>query len=425
MMTLWNSVCTYMTASPPPLFYDEKCTVPEAAHWHYDKQGEVAWVRWEGKDMIITSKPSLARHVFRESSFHSRFGTDEGLKRLGMYECGVIWNNDRQTWNSARKHGFLAHLGNESLKKGADVAVHAMLQKLEKALEKGGPFDMLKAVRLATMEVPLRVFLGITKELSDDFLEGLVDAVVAYFEAWEYFLCRPRSPREGCKHDKQVSDLRAKVQELLDMVAEQNDLSESTEFVAEAMRSPDPVQLVLELLLATTDTSSVSLFYLLVHLAGDQDLQEKLYACDDHDEELAVKCLNEAMRFKPVGPVVLRQATDDTSCDGVEFSAGSCVVVDLSRIHRRSDIFPHPDRFDPSNFDERPSFFFPFGDGGKGCVGQHLAMKEMIALLRAILSAVRITHPVGQRVQCLEDVETRWDIANQPVDSIMFMLEAR
>eukprot|EP01060_Flectonema_neradi_P012183 TRINITY_DN19071_c0_g1_i1.p1 TRINITY_DN19071_c0_g1~~TRINITY_DN19071_c0_g1_i1.p1 ORF type:complete len:444 (+),score=67.32 TRINITY_DN19071_c0_g1_i1:1-1332(+) len=407
----------------PKLLYNETCTVLEASDQHL-KSGDVVWATWEGRPVLITSKPTLAENIFRDRSFYYRFGTDEGLRRLGMFKQGVIWNNDHSTWHAARHHGFQPHLNTPSLNEGAELAAAAMKRYIDKAVSSNKPFDMLKALRLSTLEVPLRVFLGIRCDIPDQDLCQIVDDVVAYFGAWEFFLCRPR-PQERLDQDVAVANLRATAKRLLQMALEED--NGGTQFIETAQKSDHPDQLVLELLLATVDTSSVSLLYLLVHLAGSKggNLQQQLYdTCDTHSD-LPEKCLNEAMRFMPVGPIVMREAREATTCDDIDIDKGTCIVVNLAKIHRMREIFPNPGEFDLKNFAEKPSFFHPFGDGEKGCIGRHLAMREMLAVLKVVISSVHIALSEDQPVQCLEDVETRWDIANQPTSPILFTLTPR
>jgi len=46
----------------------------------------------------------LAAQVFKSSSFVNRLGSGHGLKLLGMFNQGVIWNNDTTGWQAKREH---------------------------------------------------------------------------------------------------------------------------------------------------------------------------------------------------------------------------------------------------------------------------------------------------------------------------------
>jgi len=60
--------------------------------------------------------------------------------------------------------------------------------------------------------------------------------------------------------------------------------------------------------------------------------------------------LKEAMRVKPVGPVVLRRAVDHDVIDGLPVPAGTQLIINLARMHRRPAAFRQPDRFHPERF---------------------------------------------------------------------------
>lgn len=48
----------------------------------------------------------VADQVFKSPSFVNRLGSQHGLKQLGMYNEGIIWNNDTTGWQTKRKCYF-------------------------------------------------------------------------------------------------------------------------------------------------------------------------------------------------------------------------------------------------------------------------------------------------------------------------------
>ncbi|KAG7290626.1 hypothetical protein NEMBOFW57_000629 [Staphylotrichum longicolle] len=68
----------------------------------------------------------------------------------------------------------------------------------------------------------------------------------------------------------------------------------------------------------------------------------------------------------------------------------SCQAYSVQRIDR--SVFPDPDAFWPERWlenkgdAERKRLFFAFANGGRGCVGKHLALAEMKTLLQAVYS---------------------------------------
>lgn len=61
---------------------------------------------------------------------------------------------------------------------------------------------------------------------------------------------------------------------------------------------------------------------------------------------------------------------------GYTIPVGCTVVIATFKLHRRDDIYPNPDKFDPDNFlPERTAkrhyySFIPFSAGPRSCVGE-------------------------------------------------------
>ena len=74
----------------------------------------------------------------------------------------------------------------------------------------------------------------------------------------------------------------------------------------------------------------------------------------------------------------------------------SNVLVNVLGIHRRPELYPDPDRFEPERFlnDAERSLprcaYVPFGDGPRVCIGSHFALMEGHIILAALLSSKRL-----------------------------------
>ncbi|AJE87362.1 cytochrome P450 [Streptomyces albus] len=104
-----------------------------------------------------------------------------------------------------------------------------------------------------------------------------------------------------------------------------------------------------------------------------------------------LQVFKEAMRLFPPAAVIPRQALKDTVIGGYTVPAGTMVFLNTFSLHRRPEVFPDPERFDPDRFTrEREKAqpkggYLPFGTGGNICPGSHLAMMEG-HLLTALLN---------------------------------------
>lgn len=108
------------------------------------------------------------------------------------------------------------------------------------------------------------------------------------------------------------------------------------------------------------------------------------------------------MRIRPVVFDVGRVLKEPVELAGYRLPAGVMVVPGIGLVHRNSDVYPHPDRFDPDRMVDAtltPTTWFPFGGGNRRCLGATFAMVEMRVVLREILRRVSLetTTASGER----------------------------
>lgn len=104
----------------------------------------------------------------------------------------------------------------------------------------------------------------------------------------------------------------------------------------------------------------------------------------------------EGLRCFPAIPMSLPRyaPAGGRTIDGYFIPEHTIVSSQAYSVHRVDEvIFPEPDRFDPERWlagdgrdAERKRSFFAFANGGRGCVGKHLALAEMKILLRDVYS---------------------------------------
>jgi len=92
--------------------------------------------------------------------------------------------------------------------------------------------------------------------------------------------------------------------------------------------------------------------------------------------------LDESMRLYPPVWLVDRVAIGPDQLDDTPILPGGIVMVNIWLTHRRPDVWPEPERFDPDRFaagadPERHRFaHIPFGAGPHHCIGNHFALIE-------------------------------------------------
>jgi cytochrome P450 len=136
-------------------------------------------------------------------------------------------------------------------------------------------------------------------------------------------------------------------------------------------------------------------------VAGELDtLAQTGPACDaDLDALPYLKAVVlEAMRLFPPATQLLRRCVTTTDLGGAIARRGDLIIIPVYALHRRTDFWDAPDRFDPERFlpdrfDPRAARFryLPFGLGPRICIGMHFAMIEIMAMLATLLQQGRVT----------------------------------
>jgi cytochrome P450 len=103
--------------------------------------------------------------------------------------------------------------------------------------------------------------------------------------------------------------------------------------------------------------------------------------------------LDESLRLYPPTWVTARTPSAAAEIGGHAVPARSILLMSLYVLHRHPDFWEHPARFDPERFTParaagRPRFaYFPFGGGPRRCIGQNLAVLEMLVILGMMAQA--------------------------------------
>ncbi|MBC2878588.1 cytochrome P450 [Streptomyces sp. TYQ1024] len=168
---------------------------------------------------------------------------------------------------------------------------------------------------------------------------------------------------------------------------------------------------------AGTETSGSALAWALHLLGGHPEVARRLRAEVDAvlgaapvatlahlpDLRLTSAVVNEALRLYPPAWLLTRTTTSDTRLGGHTLPAGTAVVYSAYLLHRRPDLFPDPERFDPDRWLAAPgapvpprTAFLPFGSGPRKCIGDVFALTEA-ALALATVVADWDLRPAGSR----------------------------
>ena len=152
-------------------------------------------------------------------------------------------------------------------------------------------------------------------------------------------------------------------------------------------------------LAAGHETAATASSWLFDSLAHAPEIQEQLASGDD---ELYRACVYEVLRLRPVVPFVMKTTTRPIVIDGWEIPEKSTLVLGIRNIHLDPNNWERPSEFLPDRWLGKPSAHFekqhtwlPFGAGANRCLGARLAVLQIEAVARSVVSRYRIV-PVGK-----------------------------
>lgn len=157
---------------------------------------------------------------------------------------------------------------------------------------------------------------------------------------------------------------------------------------------------------AGTDTTSNTLSFLSWELATKPEIQARLFAelkekMPNHGAVPALEdvetwpflnaVINETLRKYAAAPSQLERVVPPGGAvlHGYYLPEGTIVGVQAFSIHRKKEVFPDPETFNPDRWlnatDEMRRHFMPFGLGSRICLGMHIAMLEMRLVLACLV----------------------------------------
>ena len=108
--------------------------------------------------------------------------------------------------------------------------------------------------------------------------------------------------------------------------------------------------------------------------------------------------IRESLRARTILPFAVRLTKRPVVAGGREYPAGVVLCPCNHLVHRRQDLYPEPLAFRPERFLERRFAgheWFPFGGGGRACLGMAFALYEMRVVLATLLARLRLVRPAG------------------------------
>jgi cytochrome P450 len=147
---------------------------------------------------------------------------------------------------------------------------------------------------------------------------------------------------------------------------------------------------LLTLVLAGHETTANSMAWTWERLLRTPGAREQLLAAvrsGQASAEWIEACIVEAMRSRPVIPLIGRRVAVPWQLGEFAVPAGAPVAISILLVHHREDLYPEPFEFKPERWlQNKPGTYewIPFGGGIRRCLGATLAMTEQRVVLEAM-----------------------------------------
>jgi cytochrome P450 len=205
-----------------------------------------------------------------------------------------------------------------------------------------------------------------------------------------------------------------------------------------AMSDKELIDEVLTLIVAGHETTAAALTWTWYLISQHPDAAERLQAEADRsssDQALGLdaaealqfthQVLQEALRLYPPGWLITRRTLEADELGGYPIAARTDVFISPYMLHRHPAFWSEAEEFRPERFagadaEERHRFaYIPFAVGPRHCIGENIAMFEMLVHINAMSRRFRLTR-AGD-----EPIELEAQINLRPRSSLMMRVEAR
>jgi len=206
----------------------------------------------------------------------------------------------------------------------------------------------------------------------------------------------------------------------------------------EAMSDKELIDEVLTLIVAGHETTAAALTWTWYLISQHPETQARLQAEADGtgpDQTLGLdaaealefthQVLQEALRLYPPGWLITRRTLEADELGGYPIAPRTDVFISPYMLHRHPAFWSEPEEFRPERFagpdaEERHRFaYIPFAVGPRHCIGENIAMFEMLVHVQAMSRRFRLTRAGDDPIELEAQINLR------PRSNLMMTVQAR
>ncbi len=413
---------------------------------HLQRYGRAAHYRVFGHDVVLFNHPSDIREILIGKA--ASFGKDRTQRRIKIVLGEGLITSDGETHKRARRIAAPA-FHRQRIHAYADQ-ISELAAAVSSQWEPGESLDIAAEMMRLALQIVARTLFD--TEVTTEIRE-VNDQMNVIMDLYNYLIALPRAealldtPLPGMKRFRtakarldQVVDgmIAARQREPAARLAERGDLLSmliaardeeqgDVEDGPGAAFSPEELRdQVLTLFLAGFETVANALAWSWLLLGQNPEAEAKLHrelddvltgrlpTLEDLPRlEYTPMALAESMRLYPPVWTMARESLEEVSIGPYRLPKGTMTLFSQYIVQRDPQWFPDPTAFRPERHTPeakaaRPRFcYFPFGGGGRQCIGESFAWMEATLAIATIAQKWRLEILPGQQIEVQPKITLR------------------
>lgn len=393
------------------------------------RYGDPFTVRWAGYGtFVMLGSPNAVKDVFQGDSYRLHSGEGNGFLTATVGKNSVlVLDGDAH----ARQRRVLMPPLKGDRMRGFFLAMQSAILEETRSWQVGQTLGMLKPMQNITLQVILQAVLGLSTGPKLQEFAHKVRRVLQLGRGRHGLILVKILPVDWLQRNRwlpfyqRMHELDQALFELIDKHRNGSsqdgcesvlgDLMKASHEGSTPMSRQEIRDALVTLIFAGHDTTAVALAWALEQIIPRADVVERIVAeieqttggepprADQLGDLIYLDAaIRESFRIRTIMPFVVRMTKTPFEAGGREYPAGVVLCPCSHLVHRRPDLYPEPETYRPERFLERryaAHEWFPFGGGGRLCLGMPFALYEMKVVLSTLFATVRLSRPPGSRSQ--------------------------